>query len=831
MKLLNICNKVIEYAFYLILFLVPLAFTSDTSELFEFNKLWATFILTAVIGTAWFIKMVIKREFRIQKTPLDIPIALFLVSEIISAFVSLDTHTSLWGYYSRFNGGLFSILSYVFLYYAFVSNLRDLDEDKKPFDFNKIYIFLAGVVIFFIGTLVSSQIKTTQAAGVPFQLIAILVTVAASFALLMKAAPSGILKKSLYITLSSAALVVLWGLPSHFGYDPTCLLFRGSFDVSCWTSDFQPRVRIFSTLGQPDWLGAYLAALLPIIVAVFINFILSTKSEILKKTSLLTNKNLLIGLGFALMFVGSYVALLYTQSRSAIVAFWIILPILLLAYFWFYIKPNFSTKKINLDFKLLVAVLVLTAAITFFVGQPFSQLNKFTLDGIKAHFASQSVVPAKKSTTALGPTPTPPPTPVSELGGTDSGTIRLYVWKGAISIWRNNPIFGSGLETFAFAYYQYRPAAHNLTSEWKFLYNKAHNEYLNYLATTGTFGIVTYLLMIVGFLFLSGRHLYKKRGKLSQKDFLAASIVAGYGTILITNFFGFSVVMINILFYIFPAFVFMLLGLINYDKAYVLTFSKKEGYNLSLLQKALMVVVALVGVYLVYTLITYWNADRYYYYGYNFDLQQDYQKAYPFLKSAVAQRPSEPTFEDEFAYNNAVLGAAIISQASQAGQNQQQNLQIAKQLIQTATDLTNQITTEHPNNIVFWKTKIRILYTLQQVDPSYLPLTLAAIKHAAILAPTDADISYNLGVLYGQNGDYKDAISTLQNTIKLKPDYPAGQAYYALGVFYHQEAIDSKGKVVNQALNQKGIDAVKQMIKLFGANPQAQDAITSWEKK
>ena len=49
MKLLNILNKTIEYSFYLLFFLVPLALTGDTSELFEFNKLWVTFILTIVI--------------------------------------------------------------------------------------------------------------------------------------------------------------------------------------------------------------------------------------------------------------------------------------------------------------------------------------------------------------------------------------------------------------------------------------------------------------------------------------------------------------------------------------------------------------------------------------------------------------------------------------------------------------------------------------------------------------------------------------------------------------------------------------------------------------
>ena len=75
---------------------------------------------------------------------------------------------------------------------------------------------------------------------------------------------------------------------------------------------------------------------------------------------------------------------------------------------------------------------------------------------------------------------------MGELGGTDPGKIRLLVWQGAFEAWKNNPIFGTGVETFAFAYYKYKSPAHNLTSEWNFLYNKAHNEFLNYLTTTGT---------------------------------------------------------------------------------------------------------------------------------------------------------------------------------------------------------------------------------------------------------------------------------------------------------------------------------------------------------
>ena len=157
-------------------------------------------------------------------------------------------------------------------------------------------------------------------------------------------------------------------------------------------------------------------------------------------------------------------------------------------------------------------------------------------------------------------------------------------------------------------------------------------------------------------------------------------------------------------------------------------------------------------------------------------------------------------------------------------------MQIAKQLITSAVALENKVTTGHPNNVVFWKTKVRMFYTLSQLDQSYLPLALEAIKKAASLAPTDADISYNLGVLYGQNGDFKNAVATLENNIKLKPDYKNGGAYYALAIFYHQLALDQSGKIVNPQYNKKAIDELKLMIKYFGPNQQASEAIKTWEK-
>src|SRR5258708_255262 len=98
-------TKILTYSFYILFFFTPLFFTPLNSELFEFNKMMLIYFLTTIITGAWFIRMLQEKKFLLRKTPLDLPLAFFLLSQIFSTITSIDPHTSLWGYYSRLNGG------------------------------------------------------------------------------------------------------------------------------------------------------------------------------------------------------------------------------------------------------------------------------------------------------------------------------------------------------------------------------------------------------------------------------------------------------------------------------------------------------------------------------------------------------------------------------------------------------------------------------------------------------------------------------------------------------------------------------------------------------
>jgi putative inorganic carbon (hco3(-)) transporter len=751
MKIINYLNRTIEFSFYALFLLVPLIFTSATSELFEFPKMWLTFILALFIATSWALKMILEKRFYIKRTPLDIPLLIFLTSQIISTIFSLDPHVSFWGYYSRFNGGLLSIFTYILLYFAFVSN----------FSLQQLY-------------------------------------------------------KLLKIALYTGLIVAAWGFPSHFGYDPTCLIFRGSFDTSCWTDAFKPTIRMFSTLGQPAWLAAYLSILIPISIAHFLRNRAAqavnseeNKELRIKNQGVAKNNHSLTSYFLLLTSVLFYIDLTYTNTRGGFIGFWVANLI-----FWggLYFKKIF-TKDLFLKYFLTFNLLFLS--FNFIQGVP-----------IGPELLNNQSAPTKE---------TQPVASTGELGGTDSGKIRLLVWRGAVSAWNENKLIGTGVETFAYAYYKHKPKEHNLTTEWDFLYNKAHNEYLNYLATTGIFGLGSYLLVIGAFLLKTGQWLIasskqRKKSENNHKPYAISNIlvifglVSGYISILITNFFGFSVVIINLFFFLIPAFVYVLSGIVNTENAIIFPKSKEESIPASVSKKslgekiklnkkqwALSTVLLLVSLLGLLSLIDYIRADMQYSQGSNLNKGGAYQEAFPYLINAASLKPNEPVYKDELSLNMGTLAAALILQKDASN---------AATFTKEAIALNDDVVRTNPNNIVFWKNRVRLFYTLAQADTEnekkYIQQAIEAITKARSLAPNDAKVTYNLGVMIGQSGDRKKAVEILEESIKLKPNYR--DAYFALGLYY-----DELGQ------RQKAINTMQYILTNIDPNDeQAKETLEGW---
>ena len=131
----------IRISFLLLIFFLPLVLSTRSSEVFELPKMLFVYAMTAVIAGLWLGRMALRREILIRRTPLDIPILLVLISQMASTIYSIDPQVSWWGWYGRFHGGLWSTISYTFLYYAFVSNLELDPNEESPWRTPKRLLF------------------------------------------------------------------------------------------------------------------------------------------------------------------------------------------------------------------------------------------------------------------------------------------------------------------------------------------------------------------------------------------------------------------------------------------------------------------------------------------------------------------------------------------------------------------------------------------------------------------------------------------------------------------------------------------------------------------
>ncbi len=676
--------KILKAGFILLFCLTPFVFTKFNSELFEYNKMMLVYLLTVITAGTWILRMISEKRLIWKRTILDIPLALFLISQLISTIISIDIHTSIWGYYSRSNGGLLSVISFIVLYFAFVSNFESKDVLK----------FLKASVV-------------------------------------------------------AGAFVALYAIPEHFGASFSCLILEQGLTVSCWVQDVQARV--FGTLGQPNWLAAYLSMLIFPAIYFFI-----TAKTVSKRIS------------YFVLLIAYYLAFTFTYSRGATLGLIAGAAVMGLGVLYSGVRSN-DYK----NFKLYTIVIIVLLFLSMVYGTAISEYR----------LLNDPSVPLRPTLSESGSSGTQ-----LENGGTESGKIRLIVWNGALDIFRAFPIFGSGVETFAYAYYQFRPPEHNMVSEWDFLYNKAHNEYLNYLATTGAFGFLSYIAVIIVFLLWVMRYVLLIKPKElithnsllkseSSQALLITSLAAGYISFLVQNFFLFSVVTGSLFFYMFPAILFVYFDEVKeLSPKNILSRSLEKLFILISRNKISLWIVRILIVLIILiflnNLLSLWEADKAYKDGSAYNDYGNPGRAYNFLIEAVGLNPGEPLYLVEL--GNAA-GSSAIALA-------EEDATTSAELIGDSEFFTDLGISISPVNTSVLRTAIRTYFQLSLLDPKYKDKTLEIVNQTIELAPTDPKLLVNKAVILTQFEQIPEAIEAYKKAVELKPDYR--EARLQLGDLY-----------------------------------------------
>lgn len=158
----KLLSFIIKASIYLTVFLVPLVWSPWTFESFEFPKQYVLIFLVLLGVLAWLIKMVlVEREIHFKRTPLDVPIFLFVLIAVLSSFFSADLWSSLFGYYGRFSDGLFGILAAVGLYVLIINNITRPSFLVRPF-------LLSSAVVVTIGYLSLFEVIQQFSLSIPF---------------------------------------------------------------------------------------------------------------------------------------------------------------------------------------------------------------------------------------------------------------------------------------------------------------------------------------------------------------------------------------------------------------------------------------------------------------------------------------------------------------------------------------------------------------------------------------------------------------------------------------------------------------------------------------
>ncbi|QQS43569.1 O-antigen ligase family protein [Candidatus Roizmanbacteria bacterium] len=653
-------NRTIRFLYYLLFLLTPLLMSARTTEMFEFNKIIFIYTISILASTVWIIHYILHRP-KLYLPKLLYVLLFFLGTQLLSSFFSIDTHTSLFGYYGRWNGGLLSIASYTALFFVFIQSFGRKD--------------------------VANLLQTS---------------------------------------LMASVVVILWGLPAKFGGDLSCLVFTGEFTNACWTAQFQPALRMFSTLGQPNWLGAYLAVHFFIGLYFLFDTIIENKDPIYTLKGIKERLMRLVHLVFREKRVnwlsylyGGYLvlnllAILFTRSRSSLLA---------------------------------VALSMLIGGILLITDQAQSKL-RFLYRSILITAVLVTSYFIVSITSSSLPTDTP-----EHLQVTDSFQIRQVVWKGALELGLRYPLFGTGPETFAYSYYFTRPLEHNLTSEWDFIYNKAHNEFLNYFATTGFIGFAGYLAFIGYAIYTISR----EKAELRSVSFLMA-----YITILITNFFGFSTSTQQLFLYLLPAAI-LAAGT-----------QKDEMKSAGRLAKLQAVAAFGVGLFLLWNTWHYYQADRLYKLAQEAEGENDYQTASQYYIRAIDKK-YEHVYEDKLSTALAQL-AFLTSFGGDASS--------APDLIALSRDSNTSALQHSPDNLQYWRTKAKNNYIYYQMtgDINDLKRSVDSMRYTTVIAPTDAQSYYMLGLFYSlldqevETDEYhQKAVESVEYAIKLRPNFIEAQ--------------------------------------------------------
>lgn len=356
-----------------------------------------------------------------------------------------------------------------------------------------------------------------------------------------------LVNKTVTMILISSGVISAYGLAQNFGWD-----------FVKWNPDTYSPDRFFSTLGNPNFLAAYIVEAIPVLVILFFITHESRKKFI-----------------FLGVLLAAVVVVFLTKSRAGFIS--LLVTLLLVAVYSFIDARNKENELFSKNKKWFIAfaVLLLLTAFIPLVRDAFAMLwerskNLFSMKGIIL-------------------------------------TPRVYIWKSALMMFKDFPVLGTGLDTFQvmFPYYRF-PIYWQL--EWNGTPEKTHNVFLQVLATQGLAGFGFYALLFIVFLKKSFNIIFS--GTDMHKRYLVFGFFMCAVAYYIQGLFNYTVVAYGALYWTALAVIFTLDA--SGRKAVVYNFSGGLKAFLDNNRAIAVTAVAVIATAACVMLARYWAGDMYF---------------------------------------------------------------------------------------------------------------------------------------------------------------------------------------------------------------------------
>ncbi|MCL5958380.1 MAG: O-antigen ligase family protein, partial [Chloroflexi bacterium] len=286
--------------------------------------------------------------------------------------------------------------------------------------------------------------------------------------------------------------------------------------------------RVFASLGNPDFLGTYMVMVIPISLGLMLESYGSKQRAV-----------------WGAISVVAVSALFLTYTRGAWIA--AVASILVFLLVWRQIwKYKFSVLGIVLAVIVVLVILDLPVVSSWQASLLMNQRAQRE----NSHLAVQtSTGPVQSnrgqgnSTTSSAPVEQPSATQRAASGlNLESGTvaIRLQIWRSALPLVVENPLIGTGLNSFQSVFTKHASPEYAAGEGKTRFPDRAHNEYLHLAVTTGLLGLGAYLsiLAVFGWRLLA----WFRSHKGYRSRILLVAILASWTAYLVSNFFLFPVV-------------------------------------------------------------------------------------------------------------------------------------------------------------------------------------------------------------------------------------------------------------------------------------------------